>query len=262
MRLMTLLFLVGLLYATETPASDLERERRMAEQISDAILVGEPMQLEADGVAFLAIYAEAETEPAKGAVILLHGRGVHPDWPDVISPLRTELPAAGWDTLSIQLPVAAADAPSGAYEPLIAEGPPRIQAAVDFLAEREVGTIVLLGHSLGLRMATEYLAGNPSPEVRGLVATGMFIEPDNAELRERTLNNLRNIRIPVLDIYGSEDLEGVRASAADRLQAARQGGNPDYEQVEVPGANHFFHDRQKELTRRVEAWLDGLAGGH
>ena len=73
-------------------ASDLEKERRWSEQIVDALLVGEAVQLDAGGTAFLGIYTEASEGVGDRAVILLHGIGAHPDWPEIINPLRSELP--------------------------------------------------------------------------------------------------------------------------------------------------------------------------
>lgn len=42
-------------------AGDLDRERRWAEEIEDAILVGDPEWLDADGHRFLSLFAEAES---------------------------------------------------------------------------------------------------------------------------------------------------------------------------------------------------------
>ena len=93
--------LIGLVLPAH--ASDLEREQRLMDQIIDAILDGDPVMLDAAGHEFLSIYTEAD-EP-KGAVLILHGRGFHPDWADTINPLRVGLIEHGWNTLSIQLPV-------------------------------------------------------------------------------------------------------------------------------------------------------------
>ena len=41
----------------------------------------------------------------KGAILLLHDKEQNADWPEVIHPLRTNLPKAGWYTLSVNLPL-------------------------------------------------------------------------------------------------------------------------------------------------------------
>ena len=69
---------------------DLAREQRLAEQTVDAILDGEPVYLTtSDNTRFLAIEMQADAGLQHGAAIILHGRGMHPDWTQVAAPLRT-----------------------------------------------------------------------------------------------------------------------------------------------------------------------------
>ncbi len=242
-----------LLFCNLAPASDLARERRIAEQIEDAILVGEPVRLQAGDLDFLAIHAPANRGSPRGAVILLHGMGANPDWTDVIQPLRSELPEHGWETLSLQMPVASTDAPSKAYLALIPEAGPRIGAAVSFLKQGGVSNMVLIGHSLGARMGAEYLAQGAVPEIRAFVAIGMSARKDRPN--SGTLGALQGIGIPVLDIYGSRDLDSVLQSAPARAAAARKANNAEYRQTEIAGADHFFHGLEDTLVARVNAWL-------
>jgi len=245
--------LMLLLWCSLAPASDLARERRITAQIEDAILVGEPMQLTAGDLTFLAIHAPASTDTTRGAVILLHGMGANPDWTDVIQPLRSELPDHGWETLSLQLPVANADAPAKEYLPLIPEAGPRISAAVDFLKQSGMSNMVLIGHSLGARMGAEYLAQRTPPEIRAFVAIGLSARKEQTE--SGTLGALQRITIPVLDIYGSRDLDTVLQSAPARAAAARKAGNPEYRQTEIAGADHFFQGLDDTLVSWVSAWI-------
>ena len=80
-------------------ASDLEKEERWREQVEDSIMDGESVDLVVEGRNVFAIYTEAEEE-AKGTVIVMHGRGMHPDWSDVVGPIRVGLTEHGWNTLS------------------------------------------------------------------------------------------------------------------------------------------------------------------
>ena len=241
------------LSALPAASSDLAREARIAAEISDAILDGETVRLRAGDVEFLAIHTPSATTPPAGGVILAHGRGAHPDWNDVIHPLRVGLPASGWHTLSIQLPIAPADAPNEAYAALIPEAAPRIEAAAAFLRERKIEPIVLVAHSLGARMAASYLAGASDSPVRAFVAVGLPADPKEPE--SGTLGALAKIRTPTLDLYGSRDLDSVRDSTGQRRRAAQQAGNPRYVQVEVPGADHFFRGLDDTLVSQTAAWL-------
>ncbi|MCG8429196.1 MAG: alpha/beta hydrolase family protein, partial [Chromatiales bacterium] len=130
-----------MLWFSALQASDLLREERMAAEIEEAILVGEPVWLQAGEQRFFAIHALSELNRTYGGVIILHGRGAHPDWSDVINPLRSELPAHGWQTLSIQLPVAEAGAKDLVYRGLIPEALPRIVAAIDYFDQQGVQNV-------------------------------------------------------------------------------------------------------------------------
>ena len=82
-------------------ASDLEREERWRQQVEENLFDGETRMLQDGDVEFLAIEMAASGSRPEGAVLLLHGRGVHPDWPQVISPLRTQLPEQGLSLIHI-----------------------------------------------------------------------------------------------------------------------------------------------------------------
>ena len=101
---------VALLLSMVAVASDVEKERRWADQIVDALIDGEAVWLRAGEHDFLGIYTEAEDADSKHSAIILHGVGVHPDWQQVVYPLRARLPALGWRTLSLQMPVLPNDA--------------------------------------------------------------------------------------------------------------------------------------------------------
>ena len=103
--LLALLVLTTAAFAAEP---DFEREARLADEIVDTILDGDPEWLEADGREFLSIYTEADD--SRAAVVILHGRGFHTDWADTVNPLRVGLVERGYSTLSLQMAVLRKDA--------------------------------------------------------------------------------------------------------------------------------------------------------
>ncbi|MCB1828580.1 MAG: alpha/beta fold hydrolase [Gammaproteobacteria bacterium] len=246
--IVVLMLLVG-----SSSASDLARERRIALELEDAILIGSPLRLSANGSEFFAIHAESAAAQLLGGVILLHGSGANPNWHDVVFPLRAQLPESGWETLSIQLPIAAADVPEGSDQALIPEAFPRILAALEFFRQRGVENVALVGHSLGAQMGLEYLANDPTQGVKALVAVGLSARRDIPVTG--TLLALQKVKLPILDIYGSRDIEPVLATVNARAIEARRADNPDYRQLEVPGADHFFTGLDDQLVQRVHAWL-------
>jgi len=252
-RLWGVLATLALLTAFQAQASDLAKEKRWAGQIVDGLMDGDAEWLTVQGQEFLTLYTQAAEGDGKRAAIVLHGIGVHPNWPQVIYPLRVRLTEYGWATDSVQLPVLPNEAKPSEYAPLFNEVAPRIDAAVAFLRQRGAEDIVIVGHSLGAAMAAYYLATGERP-IKAFVGIGM--NPAGWDGRLSYVEALRSIRIPVLDLYGSSDLTGVLDSAEARQEAAASGGNRAYRQVKVEGADHFFDGEEDALVEAVSGWLD------
>lgn len=258
MRLQKLLSMLVFLcaFVAGAQASDMEKEKRWADQIVDSLIDGNAEWLEAGGQKFLAIYTEDQTGEPKGGAIILHGIGVHPNWNEVIYPLRTELPNHGWATLSIQMPILPNEAEVKDYIPLIKEAAPRIQAAIAFLKARNIEPIVIIAHSLGATMASATLAEQGDLGLKGFVAIG--ISGSDLDPQLDTTAQLAKLKLPLLDLYGSRDLDTVLKAAQPRAAAMRKAQHEHYRQVEVEGADHFFVGLEDELVRRVYGWLEQL----
>ncbi|MBT5190163.1 MAG: DUF3530 family protein [Proteobacteria bacterium] len=81
-------------------ASDLEKEQRWRDEVEDLIMDGESVDLMVDNQAIFSIFTEAATDSTLG-MIVVHGTGIHPDWEQVVQPIRVQMAEAGWHTLSI-----------------------------------------------------------------------------------------------------------------------------------------------------------------
>jgi len=245
-----------LVLPASTLASDKAKEKRWADQIVDSLISGEDVWFEAGSDKFLGIYTENETDKTLGGVIVIHGMGVHPNWADIIQPIRSELPQYGWHTLSIQMPILANEAVYKDYVPLFKEVPPRMAAAVNFFKQKKISPVVVVAHSLGTDMSVNWLGNSPGAQkaVSGYVAIGMSVSKDDPKEAD-SYAALQKVTIPMLDIYGAQDLKGIIDAAPLKKSAARKAGNTDYRQDEVPGANHFFNGLQEDLVRRVRSWL-------
>ena len=253
-RLLIVLLLAGLpsgQVAAQT-TSDQKREKNWANQVVDTVVVGEPVWLSARRHKFLALYAPPARAGGQG-VILLHGRGVHPAW-GFIDNLRTDLADAGYHTLSLQAPILAADAPFGAYGKTFPEAFERIDAGVQYLKAKGVGHIVLLGHSSGAMAAVAYPAKRPQTPLAGVVAIGLSTYAHGPDTMQPALM-LKSVRVPVLDLYGANDLHEVLSYAGARRAAAQEAGNKGYSAVRVPDANHFFTDHYETLKKHIIDWL-------
>ena len=238
------------------PAQDLARERRLEAEIVDMIIDGEPVHLDADGHRFLALHTESADDGARKAVIVLHGRGFHPDWPDVAAPLRAELPEHGWETLSLQMPVLGKTAAYYDYVPIFAAAFPRIRAGIEFLRERGADPVVLAAHSCSAHMVMEFVRVHGDAEFDGFIGIGMGATDVGQPMAEPF--PLAAMSVPILDLFGDEDYPSVPREAPGRLAAILAAGHPRSAQRMVPGADHFFRDVDEELVDAVADWLATL----
>lgn len=240
---------------------DLEREREVAEKLSAELESGEIIWLpSARHPEFPAIYTLPETNwnpnITKGTVVLLHGMGGHPDWPVVISPLRKLFKKAGWVSLSIQLPVLSAKTPLSEYGNTVVEAGRRISIGIDFLNEQEEKNIIVIGYGFGAAVAARYLDNN-TPGICGFVGISMlarkFLNPQ-LDLPMA----LGKLKIPLLDIYGSNDQKIILQTADDRRLAAWKNGNQHFTQINLDGADQNYLDQEKTLFNQIMQWLDEL----
>ena len=133
----TVIFLLGfslLLLSSTSFSSDIEKEKRWASQITDSLMDGEAVFLNDGTNNFLSLDMPAEKKSDVG-VLVMHGIGLHPDWPQVVNPLRVGLSEAGWHTLSLQMPVLKNSATGQDYLPLMKDVAPRIEAAINYLTD-------------------------------------------------------------------------------------------------------------------------------
>lgn len=240
--------------AGQLQASDLAKEKRWAAQVEDALLDGEPVYLN-DGISdFLTIETLPESDAGRAAIVM-HGSGVHPDWPTVVQPLRVALAEQGWTTLSIQMPILANEAEYHEYAAVYPEAPARILAAAKHLQDNGNKRIVLISHSLGAGM-TAYSLSQWSAEQQqqfgAFVAVGMSAGGQQAVLDH--LAAMRKVTIPVLDLSGQNDLPDVVNSTQQRAGASAH--NAAYAQHVEDGAGHFFEGFEAPLIDVVSGWLE------
>ena len=249
--------LIGLLFASSFAlASDLAREKRLAEQNEELIFDGEVIYLESAGHEFMNVYMETEAEKVKGAVIILHGRGFHSDWPKVVRPLRIGLTEDGWDTLSMQMPVLEKQAKYYDYVPILSEAIPRIETGIDFLKEQGYKKIILIAHSCSSHMVMAWVDANGFRDIDAFIGIGMGAI-DYKQPMAKPLP-LHKLKVPILDLYGSDEYPAVIRGARQRLDDIKRAGNKKSKQMMVMGADHYFTEKDDELLEIVSEWMQGL----
>jgi len=222
---------------------DYEKEARWAEQVEESLIDGDIVWIKNKPQSFLSIYTEATTKSNKTALII-HGIGIHPNWVDVIQPLRIALTEVGFNTLSLQMPVLANDAsPQQYYNFLLNDASNRIESAIKFLKTQNQNVDLIIAHSMGTVMASYFLA-NKKHNIKKYIAIGML---------EKNKDYLKGINIPILDLYGNNDIETVLKSIDIRKKSAKNNSN--YQQKMILG-NHFFSENNELLFKTIQQWLN------
>jgi dienelactone hydrolase len=232
--------------ASAAPAADYAREERWAQEVVPSLVIGEAVYLATPARArVLAILTEPPGAP-KGAVIVVHGLGVHPDW-GLNGGVRTGLADAGYITLSVQMPVQPAAATRDDYGDTLPEAGDRIAAAIAYLRRKDVVGIAIVSHSMGASMANAYLARPDALAIDAWAPIGMF-GAFAAPPKE-----------PVLDVIAEREIPQVRESAPARARTLPK--DVCSRQATIPGTDHYFDNRQKELVAAIAAFLDRSFGG-
>ena len=218
--------------------ADYAREKKWADEVVPGLVVGDPVYLQTPRGhhKFLTLFTPTDTGKA---AIVVHGMGIHPDW-GMVGTLRTELADRGFATLSIQMPILAADAQGEAYPPTFPEAAERLAEAVAFLKAKGYAQIAIVSHSMGSRMSRVYLAGKPDPAVKSWASLGI------------SQDDYQAVKLPVLDLYGENDLPAVLSNAGKRKQTLGK----DSKQVKVGNADHFFTGHEGEMVDAVADFLN------
>ncbi len=238
--------LAGAACSFAADAADYAREERWAQEVVPSLVVGDAIWLATPArPKVLAILTEA-AGTAKGAVVVVHGLGVHPDF-GLVGGVRTGLAEAGFTTIAVQMPVLAADAPRDDYRATFPEAGDRIAAAVALVRARGAARVAVVSHSMGAAMANAYLARPGAAKIDAWVPVGMFGDFDVSPGE------------PVLDVLAQNEIPAVRESAPGRVAHLPRDGCS--RQITIGGADHYFESRQNELTAAIAAFLERAFAG-
>ena len=134
------------------------------------------------------------------------------------------------------------------YKKLFPDAYSRIAATVKVLQQKGMKRIYLMGHSMGTRMATAYLANYKDHGISGFIGVGIRNGGDEPL---DSASNLAHVNIPVVDIYGDggDGKDAIHAERRSELASDR------YKMVLIPGANHRFVDHEDKMVNAVVDWL-------
>lgn len=153
------------------PEPDLEKE--ISEQIEKNIKTGEAVWLGEADATFLGLYKANSFKKTHGAILFLHDIGANADWANLIKPLRLSFAKKGWHTLSIQLPMVKIDDPKLDYLSHFDESVTRVNTGIEFLKQKTLTNIVIIGHGMGAVSAVFDLNKTPQQAITGLITMSL-----------------------------------------------------------------------------------------
>lgn len=238
-----------------------EIERNYAHEIETLNFQGED---------FLALYRPAQSSTPQGCIILLHGNNEHPNWPNVINPVRTSLTKSSWCTLSIEIPdsmtkealsfiknnTEGTEDESEVSDKITLPNEEkilgRIDASIAFANAQGVNNISLLGYGTGATYALKYSTTNKL-ESGALILISATIPNKLAYFPFVDL--LKDISQPTLDYYiRPNQFNKHYADARLSLMQQRKTNIPIYTQIKVTSNSQFAID-EKQLIQRIRGFL-------
>ncbi len=233
-------------------APNLIEEAELSSGLDTALRHGRLIELDNQGHAFAAIWDEARSVEPIGCAILLPEAGARAD-STVLNGLRAVLPAHGWHTLSLQLPVLEAEAEEGEYFSLLPNASQRMEVAIAYLKKRGIGDLILIGHGFGALVALNRLSLEGKSPVRGIILLSPWWP---RQKQEELAGWLSGLRVPVLDIYAERDRPAILAAHNERYHLLKK--IPGFRQWRISGTGHDYWGREKTLAKRIYGWLKTL----
>jgi len=246
LALLLALFVIAGAGADAVRAADYAREERWAQEVVPSLVVGDAVYLATPARAKVLAILTEPPGAAVGGVVIVHGLGVHPDW-GLIGGLRTGLADAGYVTLSVQMPVLAADATRDDYHVTLPEAADRIAAAIAHLRAKQITKVAIVAHSVGASMANAYLARPGGLPILAWAPVGMLADFSTPP------------KEPVLDVIAEHEIALVLESAPVRVPKLPKDACS--RQVTIAGTDHYFDNRQKELVAVIAAFLGRAFNG-
>jgi hypothetical protein len=250
---------LSVVFATSAFAqhSDYAREKRFAQEVSAQLLVGDVVQIshaansaQRELPSFMAVYAAGQAQ--RPAIVFAHNVGTHPD-DGLTGQLRQRLNDWGYTTLAIQMPIAAREAQLEDYFPkLFPEASARLHSAAQWLRQQGHTRVTLVSHTMGAWMANVYLddLAKRSIDAKSFPYQAWVC----ISLTGGYSNATRNYSLPILDLYGEQDIPIVVSSAGRRAGTMRLAAEGSA-QVKIEGADAQWRSKEGEAAQAIDAFI-------
>lgn len=215
-------------------------------------------QLDAGGEKFLALYRQASTPEAVGAVLLLPDFRHHPDWPGAVRILREELPPAGWSVLALTPPDLEIRSdrklPDDAeWAAILQKVQLRVEAGLGFLRQEKVLNIVVIAQGWAGLAVLKIQATQALKDVTGLA---LLAPPALPAANDPVIAALATTSIPLAEIYPDSLVPRLAASRGETAKKQKK----KLRRFLIPAQDPDFSDNSDLLAKSLRGWLKHMDG--
>ena len=179
-------------------------------------------------------------------ILLLHGRGLYPNEPLVMNPIREGLESE-YNIFSIQLPVLDKGATYYEYQKIFSYSDERIATALEKIYS-EYGKVIVVAHSCGAHMLSSYLASQEGQYLESVVLLGAgAVDKDQTAI----FFDYSSVDFKLLNIYGEFDHNSV-LEHNDHLVSLK---SKNITNQMVSNADHYYRDQNESLLLILKKWL-------
>ena len=238
-------------YSVADNLPNYKREKDIKEQILNFIFDAELIDLKSNIEKSFTLLENVSTNSSK-SILLLHGRGLSPNEPNIIGPLRLAISESNINVFSLQLPVLSKGKTYNDYVGIFKYSDKRIESALRYI-EKETNEIIIIAHSCGVHMIMSWVKNYTNLNVKAFILIGA-----GATDRGQTIKNpfpYNNINVPILNIYGEHDYGAVKLNASLFSRYLSESLHPKSLQIEIANSNHHHEDNAKNLVDTVKKWL-------
>ncbi len=185
-------------------------------------------------------------EGLKQPILLLHGRGLYPNEPLVMNPIREGLESR-YNIFSIQLPVLKKKATYYEYQKIFTYSNERISVALEKIYS-EHGQVIVVAHSCGAHMLSSYLDSQGGKYIDSVVLLGAgAVDKDQTA----TFFDYSKLDLRLLNIYGEFDHNSVLEH--NDFLVSLKSEHITYEMVS--DADHYYRDQSESVVLILKKWL-------
>jgi len=185
-------------------------------------------------------------EGKRQPILLLHGRGLYPNEPLVMNPIREGL-MSEYNVFSIQLPVLEKGATYYKYKKIFSYSNERISAALEKI-HSEYGKVIVIAHSCGAHMLSSYLDMHGGEYLESVILLSAGAVDKN---QIATFFNYSLLDFKLLNIFGEFDHNSV-IKHNDYLTSLK---SEHITHQMLTDADHYYRDQSESLLLVLKKWL-------